>query len=550
MKLLLFLVAAAWAQHSDTQNAELKPNLGFTECSKAGGCKTSTKKVVIDANWRWVHNVGGYTNCYTGNTWDSHYCPDPVTCAQNCAVDGADYAATYGITSNGNDLTLKFVTHGQYSDNVGSRTFLMDTDTTYKTFNLLNREFTFDVDVSNLPCGLNGALYFVEMDADGGLSKYSGNKAGAKFGTGYCDAQCPHDIKWINGEANMLDWSPSGSDKNAGFGKYGTCCVEMDIWEANKVSNAYTAHPCSLDKVKGQTRCDGTDCGDNASGDRYNGLCDKDGCDLNPYRLGSENFFGEGSAFMVDSSKRFTVVTQFITDDGTDTGNLKEIKRFYMQNGERIDTPTFNIGGSQFDSITQGMCSVTKGYFNDTDSFDMNGGLKAMGEALARGSMVLVMSMWDDHEDQMLWLDSCDGDGDPTQPGVCRGSCPTSSGVPDEMEKQYPDSTVVYGNIKFGEIGSTHPGEGPTPGPGPTPSPSGGCCSWDGKSCPTTSDYCEQEDHCEQNCGGQWIKPGMNRKSDCPQETLAECVHECIKEFPTAGELLKHCSLACVEYCK
>jgi len=39
-------------------------------------------------------------------------------------------------------------------------------------FTLLNREFTFDVDVSKLGCGLNGALYFVEMDRDGGMSKY------------------------------------------------------------------------------------------------------------------------------------------------------------------------------------------------------------------------------------------------------------------------------------------------------------------------------------------------------------------------------------------
>jgi cellulose 1,4-beta-cellobiosidase len=50
----------------------------------------------------------------------------------------------------------------------------------YQMFNLVNREFSFDVDVSTLPCGLNGALYFVEMDEDGGESKFPGNKAGAK----------------------------------------------------------------------------------------------------------------------------------------------------------------------------------------------------------------------------------------------------------------------------------------------------------------------------------------------------------------------------------
>ena len=59
----------------------------------------------------------------------------------------------------------------------------------YMMFNLKNKEFTFDVDVSKLPCGLNGALYFVQMDQDGGLSKYPSNTAGAKYGTGYCDAQ-------------------------------------------------------------------------------------------------------------------------------------------------------------------------------------------------------------------------------------------------------------------------------------------------------------------------------------------------------------------------
>ena len=32
-------------------------------------------------------------------------------------------------------------------------------------FPLKNKEFTFDVDVSALPCGLNGALYFVVITA-------------------------------------------------------------------------------------------------------------------------------------------------------------------------------------------------------------------------------------------------------------------------------------------------------------------------------------------------------------------------------------------------
>lgn len=46
------------------------------------------------------------------------------------------------------------------------------------------------------------------MPEDGGYS-YNGNNAGAKYGTGYCDAQCPHDIKFINGKANVEGWSAS-----------------------------------------------------------------------------------------------------------------------------------------------------------------------------------------------------------------------------------------------------------------------------------------------------------------------------------------------------
>ncbi|KAL5513530.1 hypothetical protein ACEPAH_3929 [Sanghuangporus vaninii] len=86
-------------------------------------------------------------------------------------------------------------------------------------FHLKNQEFTFDVDMSNLPCGLNGALYFVEMDADGGMARFPTSKAGAKYGTGYCDTQCPHDIKFINGEANVEGWAASASDPNAGTGR-------------------------------------------------------------------------------------------------------------------------------------------------------------------------------------------------------------------------------------------------------------------------------------------------------------------------------------------
>lgn len=57
---------------------------------------------------------------------------------------------------------------------------MMEGENKYQLYKLLDKEFTFDVDLSQIPCGLNAALYFVSMDADGGSSKYKGNTAGAK----------------------------------------------------------------------------------------------------------------------------------------------------------------------------------------------------------------------------------------------------------------------------------------------------------------------------------------------------------------------------------
>jgi cellulose 1,4-beta-cellobiosidase len=71
--------------------------------------------------------------------------------------------------------------------------------------------------------------------------------------------------------------------------------------------------------------------------------------------------------------------------------------------------------------------------------------------------MVLVLSLWDDHQVAMLWLDSAyPTNKDKSTPGVDRGPCPTSSGKPNDVESQSPDATTVYGNIKFGALDSTY----------------------------------------------------------------------------------------------
>lgn len=74
--------------------------VSFTECAAKDNCSKLQLGLTLDSNWRWTHNVGGYSNCFSGTSWDTSYCPDPVSCARNCAVEGvpqSDWASPYGV---------------------------------------------------------------------------------------------------------------------------------------------------------------------------------------------------------------------------------------------------------------------------------------------------------------------------------------------------------------------------------------------------------------------------------------------------------------------
>ncbi|KAF4037310.1 Glycosyl hydrolase family 7 [Phytophthora infestans] len=317
-------------------------------------------------------------------------------CGEICSLEGADYEGLHAITTFDSALELKLETPG----GVGTRVYMLDASgKRYKQFDLLNQELTFDVDMSTLPCGSNGALYFSKMDADGGIARFLTNNAGAEYGTGYCDAQCTKEVKFINGEANLEH-------------KYGACCTEMDIWEANSMATAYTTHPCSTD---GQERCIADeDCGATKE-TRYSGWCDKPGCSFNPYRMGLKKFYGRGKSYDIDTTRPFSVITQFITDDDTETGELVEIRRLTWA----------TLNGT--DSITDAMCNSSKALFNDHPY--VMGGLAQLSKQIV-GGMTLVMSIWVDYGSNMTWLDSFKTGEDPKDPGALRGDCPNPGGDP------------------------------------------------------------------------------------------------------------------------
>lgn len=447
--LLLAPLARAW--RAGNQQTESHPRLTWKRCSGTGGnnCQSVNGEVVLDANWRWIHNNGGYENCYDGNTWSSQYCSSNSQCLSNCVIEGVDsnqYQNTYGIRTSGDELSIRFVTEHQYGTNVGGRVYLMENADRYQMFNLLNQEFTFDVDVSQLDCGLNGALYFVNMPANGD------GDAGARYGLGYCDSQCPRDLKFIDGQPNAEGWQPSDSDANAGVGQRGACCAEMDIWEANKISQALTPHSCDNE---GYHSCSGENCGGTYSGQRYAGDCDPNGCDFNPYRLGVKDFYGPGMT--VDTNRPLTVVTQFHDNNGQ-----LSISRVWVQDGEIIEQPEPAIAGISGTVLDQAWCDAEEVVFSEEEyPFNDHGGMASMRRALQQG-VVLVMSIWGDHYAHMEWLDSnYPPDCNPSTPGCARGSCPNGISDPNDLVNQIPDATTTFSNIRVGPIGSTYNANAP-----------------------------------------------------------------------------------------
>ncbi|KAH8846424.1 hypothetical protein MCOR27_008205 [Pyricularia oryzae] len=438
----LSLLAAAVAQQVGTTEPEVHPKMTWKKCSSGGSCSTVNGEVVIDGNWRWIHNIGGYENCYSGNKWTS-VCSTNADCATKCAMEGAKYQETYGVSTSGDALTLKFVQQNSSGKNVGSRMYLMNGANKYQMFTLKNNEFAFDVDLSSVECGMNSALYFVPMKEDGGMSTEPNNKAGAKYGTGYCDAQCARDLKFIGGKGNIEGWQPSSTDSSAGIGAQGACCAEIDIWESNKNAFAFTPHPCENNEYH---VCTEPNCGGTYADDRYGGGCDANGCDYNPYRMGNPDFYGPGKT--IDTNRKFTVISRF------------ENNRNYqilMQDGvaHRIPGPKFDGLEGETGELNEQFCTDQFTVFDERNRFNEVGGWSKLNAAYEI-PMVLVMSIWSDHFANMLWLDSTYPPEKAGQPGSARGPCPADGGDPNGVVNQYPNAKVIWSNVRFGPIGSTY----------------------------------------------------------------------------------------------
>ncbi|GAB1316471.1 Endoglucanase EG-1 [Madurella fahalii] len=391
------------------ETPEVHPKLTTYRCSKSDGCKAQTNYIVLDSLSHPVHQASNTHNCGNwGSKPNETACPDAETCAQNCIMEGIEDYSQYGVTTDGDALRLQQILNRRV---VSPRVYLLDeTEHKYEMMKLTGNEFTFDVDATKLPCGMNSALYLSEMEVTGAQSEL--NPGGAYYGTGYCDAQC-FVTPFINGVGNIEG--------------RGSCCNEMDIWEANSRATHVAPHTCNQ---TGLYLCEGAEC-------EFDGVCDKNGCAWNPWRVNVTDYYGNSDAFKVDTRRPFTVITQFPAGED---GKLEKIHRMYMQDGKLIEAHTVDAPGlPKVNALNDEFCEAT----GAARYLDL-GGTVGMGEAMTRG-MVLAMSIWWDEGGNMNWLDSGEA-----------GPCNATEGNPSVITQIEPNPEVTYSNMRWGEIGSTY----------------------------------------------------------------------------------------------
>merc|ERR1739838_256179 len=124
-----------------------------------------------------------------------------------------------------------------------------------------------------------------------------------------------------------------------------------------------------------------------------------------------------------------------------------------MGDGKTVEHPAYTVNGKEHNTITEDFCADWVAVTKDGTNFLEKGGLDSVEKAIDAG-VVLVMSLWDDHYANMLWLDST-YPTDGSQPGSYRGACSIDSGVPTDVEVDQASATVIFSDTPLGPTRST-----------------------------------------------------------------------------------------------
>ena len=225
----------------------------------------------------------------------------------------------------------------------------------YYQWMMLGRALSYTVDLSDVGCSCNAALYLVSMP---GFNVSSGSVPDPRSAY-YCGANA--------GKPSINTSATSGR---------GNYCPEMDIIEANSFAAQSTPHICN-----GTNR-----------GPGFYPMCDHHGCATAVYNL-SKTAMCRSDACTIDTTRPFRHTVSFPLDPAT--GELKAISNAFEQEGR-----TFH-----FDSCTGG------------NNAEWTGGSSAAYlnkmESNLRMGMVMDISLWGLSSGGMSWLDGptgCAGD--------------------------------------------------------------------------------------------------------------------------------------------
>eukprot|EP01121_Diplochlamys_sp_Union-15-3_P016329 TRINITY_DN5538_c0_g1_i1.p1 TRINITY_DN5538_c0_g1~~TRINITY_DN5538_c0_g1_i1.p1 ORF type:complete len:297 (-),score=37.42 TRINITY_DN5538_c0_g1_i1:23-913(-) len=182
------------------------------------------------------------------------------TATTNIAQSGG--TAYGGITVSGSDLTLKHNTRAYFAQTCDS-SFQPNT---FQPIYLLDRTLSYTVNLNQVGCGCNAALYLVSMPAYNAQQQPD-----------------PTECKDYYCDANHV---------------CGIYCPEMDVMEANNHALQITPHRC------------------NAPNGKYYSYCDGGGCGQNIVRIDAQAY-GYGSQYKINTQNPFQVSMSFQTSGGS-----------------------------------------------------------------------------------------------------------------------------------------------------------------------------------------------------------------------------------------
>ncbi|KAJ4161916.1 hypothetical protein BFJ63_vAg13185 [Fusarium oxysporum f. sp. narcissi] len=341
------LFASGYAQWPCGNIEEKHPPLTWYHCDQKP-CQKFYGAVVLDSTLR-------ETNCCAGsfNIKDLHRTDckkkDKDTCPVDCCIEGADYQA-HGISTDDTSLTLDLGASAPHTPKDLIRVFALKEDERYLAPRLIDQrdsEYTFDLEIRNVPSGYKARVSLNWMWPDGGKSEAKGDKAGARYGTGYCDATCDLGQRFVEGRANYDGWVPSKHDPKLGKGRLGACCASFVLWEGNIESTDFSFSPClppwyhTCKDEKCSTRCFAFGCSWNPNGNRQ------------------KPFFGPGPTNTIDSTKKFSVVNQWFAQQTPRViAILKTRATYYIQDGKlyRSAPSDYRPNGALFNTMNKGFC--------------------------------------------------------------------------------------------------------------------------------------------------------------------------------------------------